>query len=116
MATTFKLPLMVLAPKSTPFRSTNTILRPLAITTVVKSFKPLFKVMSLAAPASNVAVPLLTSKAPDWVIAPLATTFKLPLMVLPPRSIALTSFSETFPAITLTALPKSFKASVSVIS
>ena len=110
---TVKSPETVDAPKSIEFVSTKVTLLAEVITTVEKSFE-LFKVILLADPAANVAVPV-TERLPESVIAPLVVTFSVPEIVEAPRFSAFASFRvRLFPEV-IETVEKLF-ALLSVIS
>ena len=93
LVVTPKVPLTVLAPNTMALASVRLTLLPEVMTAVLKSLA-LFNVMLLAAPAANVVVPVIL-KAPDCVMAPVVFTFKVPLTVLPPNTMALVSVTFT---------------------
>ena len=115
---TLKFPEIVEVPKIRLLLFCSATLLPLPMDTVCKTFETLVKVMLLADPAVKLAVllaPFKRSAPPLCVIAPFAVTAKLPLMLIGPKAIALTSSRlRLFAAVTATEL-KSLLALVKVM-
>ena len=97
-------------PRSISPTSLSVTLTPKKLTAPPKSLAA-SSVMSLGRPAQRLVVPVI-ERLPLSVIAPLAVTASLPLIVEAPRSMAPVSLSVTsFPLLTLTVPPKVLTAS-----
>ena len=75
LVVTLRLPLTVEVPNTRALASVSDTLFPLVIPTVLKLLPALVNVMSFAAPAASVVVPV-TVTAPLWVMAPPVVTSK----------------------------------------
>ena len=107
-AVTTRSPLIVDAPKPIAPMSLRVTLSALTIVTSPPKLFALSSVMSLAAPAVRLVVPVIAN-APLSVIAPVAVTTRSPLMVDAPKPIAPVSLRVTLSALTIdTSPPKLF--------